>query len=143
MNLKWQFVKKQKVLLAACGMAAMLLLGFLSFSAHSWHSAKGDSLLYGKVADTRDWIEGVGNHVPGVVKRAKVTINSLPPQTTYTDTQGQFWFKGLRDISYSIKVEVPYEGKKLYEFAAKVNGATGKFLDLIKDEEHNLRELDY
>lgn len=138
-----RFFQKRKLLLTACGIAVIFLIGFLFFSSYPGHHAPGKSLLYGKIADTREWIEGVGEHAPGVLKRAKVTINSLPPQTTYTDNQGQFWFKGLRDISYNIRVEVPYEDNKLYEFVARVNGATGKFLDLIKDEEHNLRELDY
>ncbi|MDG2617198.1 carboxypeptidase-like regulatory domain-containing protein [Thermoleptolyngbya sichuanensis XZ-Cy5] len=107
-----------------------------------WQSAKGHSTLYGKIADTRSWIDGVGNHPSGLLQHAKVTINSIPPQVTYTDDQGQFWFKGLRDISYTLKVEVPYD-KTTYQLAKKVEGTTGAFFDLVQDEAHNLHEIDY
>lgn len=142
MNKLMQFSKQRRLLLAAFGLIAIFVLSFLSLSS-LWQHPQGESLLYGKIADTRDQIEGVKNHIPGLLKHVKVTINSLPPQTTYTDEQGQFWFKGLRDISYSLQVEVPYEGNKFYQFVARVDGATGKFLDLIQDEEHSLREIDY
>ena len=142
MNKFVQFLRQQRLLLAAFGLVTITILSFLSLSS-LWQHSQGESLLYGKVADTRDLVAGVENHTPGLLKHAKVTINSLPPQTAYTDEQGQFWFKGLRDISYSLKVEVPYEANKSYHFVARVNGATGKFLDLIQDEEHSLREIDY
>ena len=142
MNKLVQFSRQRRLLLAAFGLVTIIILSFLSLSS-LWQHPQGESLLYGKVADTRDWIEGVENHTPGLLKHAKVIINSLPPQTTYTDEQGQFWFKGLRDISYSLKVEVPYERNKFYQFVARVDGATGRFFDLIQDEEHSLREIDY
>ncbi|MUL35486.1 carboxypeptidase-like regulatory domain-containing protein [Gloeocapsopsis dulcis] len=99
---------------------------------------QGDSLLYGKLADTRRLH---GGH--GVVSNAKVTINSLPPQTTRTDDQGQFWFKGLRDVHYVLKIELPYDHSNIYSFSTNVHGQTGEFFNIANDEEHNLHEIDY
>jgi hypothetical protein len=125
--------------LGALMFSMVLIIGLFSF----WQPAHGTSLLYGKIADTRDWIDGLGSHVPSPLANAKVMINSKPRQTTYTDTQGQFWFKDLRDISYAIEVEVPYEKGRTYNFTTKVNAVTGEFFDLIQDQEHNLEEIDY
>lgn len=105
-----------------------------------WSRPLGDSLLYGKIADTRHWYD---QHGKDLVANAKVTINSLPPQTTHTDEKGQFWFKGLRNVSYLLKVELPYDHGKQYSFATRVNGQTGKFFDIATDERHNLHEIDY
>lgn len=117
----------------------------LIFVGSSWSQPKDGSVLYGKLADTRDWIEDVGSHTPSVLNHVKVTINSLPPQTTYTDEQGQFWFKGLRDIAYTLKVELPYDRQHPHSFRADVNGDTGRFFDIGMDEthSHSRRAIDY
>lgn len=98
---------------------------------------QGDSVLYGKVADTRNWSGVTGD---SLIKNAKVTINSLPAQTTYTDENGQFWFNGLRDIPYSVSVNT---SDRHYSFSVNVDGTTGSFFDLAAEEHHNLKELDY
>ncbi|MBE9178766.1 carboxypeptidase regulatory-like domain-containing protein [Oculatella sp. LEGE 06141] len=100
----------------------------------------GSSILYGKVSDTRHWYDTHGHNL---VAHAKVTINSLPPQITYTDDQGQFRFEGLRDIKYRIAIENPQETNKAYTFVTRVEGRTGQFYDLASDEKHNLKEMDY
>jgi hypothetical protein len=97
------------------------------------------SLLYGKIADTR---HGIGSD-SNIAQHAKVMINSIPPQTVYTDDKGQFWFKGLRDISYTIQVELPYDRQQHYAFTTKVNGETGKFFDIAAEHQHNRHEVDY
>ncbi|WP_414541429.1 carboxypeptidase-like regulatory domain-containing protein [Nostoc sp. CCY0012] len=104
-----------------------------------WNQPQGDSVIYGKLADTHLW-----KGVPGedLVKNAKVTINTLPPQTTRTDEHGNFWFKKLPDADYLLKVKLPYD-KKEYSFRTQVHGKTGTFLDVAMDEEHNLEEIDY
>ncbi|MEE3717768.1 carboxypeptidase-like regulatory domain-containing protein [Tumidithrix elongata RA019] len=107
-----------------------------SFLGHS----QGNSVLYGKVADTRSWAGKTGD---SLIEHAKVTINSLPPQTTFTDEKGQFWFNGLRDISYSIRVDDPSNRDRHYSFSIRVDGTTGTFFDLAAEERHNLKELDY
>ncbi len=104
-----------------------------SFLGHS----QGDSVLYGKIADTRNWSGVTGD---SLIKNAKVTINSLPSQTTYTDENGQFWFNGLRDIPYSVSVDT---SDRHYSFSINVDGTTGSFFDLAAEEHHNLKELDY
>lgn len=100
----------------------------------------GENVLYGKIADTYRWHGAKGE---SVVKNAKVTINSLPPQTTYTDERGQFWFRDLRDLRYTLKVDVPYRRDKHYSFSQQVAGKTGAFFDVALDEAHNLKEIDY
>ncbi|WP_055076710.1 carboxypeptidase-like regulatory domain-containing protein [Pseudanabaena sp. 'Roaring Creek'] len=98
---------------------------------------QGDSILYGKVADTRHWAGVTGDNL---LKNAKVTINSSPAQTTYTDEKGQFWFNGLRDIPYSVAIDT---SDRHYSFSVNVDGTTGSFFDLAAEEHHNLKELDY
>ncbi len=98
---------------------------------------QGDSVLYGKVADTRNWSGVTGD---SLIKNAKVTINSLPVQTTYTDENGQFWFNGLRDIPYSVSIDT---SDRHYSFSVNVDGTTGSFFDVAAEEHHNLKELDY
>lgn len=98
---------------------------------------QGESIFYAKVADTRNWSGLTGN---SLIKNAKVTINSLPAQTTYTDDNGQFWFNGLRDIPYSVSVDT---SDCHYAFSVNVDGTMGSFFDLAAEEHHNLKELDY
>ncbi|PZV14211.1 MAG: carboxypeptidase regulatory-like domain-containing protein [Pseudanabaena sp.] len=98
---------------------------------------QGANALYGKVADTRNWSGVTGD---SLIKNAKVTINSLPAQTAYTDENGQFWFNGLRDIPYSVSVDT---SDRHYSYSINVDGTTGIFLDLAAEEHHNLKELDY
>lgn len=122
------------IILAVTVFAALTLQPTLAFRARP----QGDSLLYGKLADTR---RIHGGH--GVVANAKVTINSIPPQTTRTDDQGQFWFKGLRDVHYVLKIELPYDRSNIYSLSTTVRGQTGEFFDIGNDERHNLHEMDY
>lgn len=136
-----QFFKARQFWLISIGISLAIVIGSL-LAPSLWQPARGQSTLYGKIADTRHWVPGVGNHQPSLLHHAKVTINSIPPQTTYTDEQGQFWFKGLRDISYTLKIEVPYD-KTVYQLAKRVDGVTGAFFDLVQDEAHNLHEIDY
>ena len=136
-----QFFKQRRFWLISIGISLAVILGSLLIPG-LWQPARGQSTLYGKIADTRHWIEGVGTHQPGLLQHTKVTINSIPPQTTYTDDQGQFWFKGLRNISYTLKIEVPYD-ETIYHMAKRVDGVTGAFFDLVQDEAHNLHEIDY
>jgi hypothetical protein len=126
--------------LLGCVFMVVVAIAWQQPSLHFWQHPLGSSTLYGKLADTRQWHSQPEQNL---VSHAKVTINSLPPQTTYTDEQGQFWFKGLRDISYSLKVELPRDRSQLYSFVTKVNGLTGSFFDIATDEKHNLHELDY
>ncbi|WP_448602841.1 carboxypeptidase-like regulatory domain-containing protein [Thermoleptolyngbya sp.] len=133
--------RSRRFLLISVGISLAIAMASL-LMPNLWQSAKGHSTLYGKIADTRSWIDGVGQHQPGLLQHARVTINSIPPQTTYTDDQGQFWFEGLRDISYTLKVEVPYD-KVAYHLVKRVEGMTGAFFDLVQDEAHNLHEIDY
>jgi hypothetical protein len=112
---------------------AVIMEPAYSFLGHP----QGDSVLYGKVADTRNWAGVTGD---SLTKNAKVTINSLPAQTTYTDENGQFWFNNLRDISYSVSVDT---SDRHYSFSVNVDGTTGSFFDLAAEEHHNLKELDY
>jgi hypothetical protein len=104
-----------------------------------WQQPQGNSVMYGKLADTHLW-----KGIPGddLVSNAKVTINTLPPQTTRTDEHGNFWFKNLPDADYLLKVKLPYD-KKEYSFRTQVHGKTGAFFDVAMDEEHNLKEIDY
>jgi hypothetical protein len=112
---------------------AVIIEPAYSFFGHP----QGDSVLYGKIADTRNWSGVTGD---SLIKKAKVTINSLPSQTTYTDENGQFWFSGLRDIPYSVSVDT---SDRHYSFSLNVDGSTGSFFDLAAEEHHNLKELDY
>jgi hypothetical protein len=104
-----------------------------------WNPPQGDSIMYGQLADTHRW-----NGLPAedLVENAKVTINTLPPQSTRTDEHGNFWFKNLPEADYLLKVKLPYD-KKEYSFRTEVHGKTGTFLDVAMDEEHNLKEIDY
>lgn len=104
-----------------------------------WNPPQGDSIIYGQLADTHRW-----NGLPAedLVENAKVTINTLPPQSTRTDEHGNFWFKNLPEADYLLKVKLPYD-KKEYSFRTEVHGKTGTFLDVAMDEEHNLKEIDY
>ncbi len=104
-----------------------------SFFGHS----QGDSVLYGKIADTRNFAGVTGD---SLIKNTKVTINSLPAQTTYTDENGQFWFNSLRDIPYSVSVDTR---DRHYSFSVNVDGTTGSFFDIAAEERHNLEEIDY
>ncbi len=122
------------IVIAVTVFALLTLQPSLAFRARP----QGDSLLYGKLADTRRIHDG-----HGVVANAKVTINSIPPQTTRTDNQGQFWFKGLRDVHYVLKIELPYDRSNVYSLSTNVHGQTGEFLDISNDERHNLHEMDY
>jgi hypothetical protein len=127
-----------------------IVLGILLFTTialvlirpalNAWHKPHGSSMLYGKVSDTRHWYDTHGHNL---VTDAKVTINSIPVQTTYTDANGQFWFRDLRNINYSIEIENPQENNRHYTFVTRVNGRTGGFYDLASDEKHNLEEIDY
>jgi hypothetical protein len=121
------------VVIAVTVFAVLTLQPTLAFRAQP----QGDSLLYGKLADSR---AVHGGH--GVVANAKVTINSIPPQTTRTDDQGQFWFKGLRDIHYVLKVELPYDRSNIYSLSTRVHGQTGEFFEIGDDVQHN-HEIDY
>ena len=112
---------------------AIIMEPAYSFLGHP----RGDSVLYGKVADTRNWSGVTGD---SLIKNAKVTINSLPAQTTYTDDSGQFWFNDLRDIPYSVSVDT---SDRHYSFSVNVDGTTGSFFDVAAEEHHNLKELDY
>lgn len=141
-NLK-RLIRPQQLRLILGGLIVLVVALVVSATQPAlnfWARPHGDSLLYGKIADTRYWHD---KHGQNLVANAKVTINSLPPLTTHTDEQGQFWFKGLRDISYLLKVEVPYDHSKSYSFITRVDGQTGNFFDLAADEKHNLHEIDY
>lgn len=100
---------------------------------------QGTSLLYGKVADTRNWQGITGDNL---IAGARVSINTKPQQVTYTDTQGQFWFRKLRDISYGITIEVPNQ-KEVISFVKTVEGDTSYFFDLAAEEKHNLEAIAY
>lgn len=119
---------------------AMAAIAIQSPAMGLWNAPQGDSVIYGKLADTHLW-----NGIPGkdLVHNAKVSINTLPPQTTRTDEQGNFWFNNLPDAEYILKVQLPYESKKDYIFRTQVHGKTGTFLDVAMDEAHNLKEIDY
>ncbi len=97
------------------------------------------NLLYGKVADTRNWQGTTGDNL---ISGAKVTINSKPQQVTYTDAQGQFWFRKLRNISYAITIKAPNQREEI-SFVKTVEGDTSHFFDLAAEEKHNLAEIDY
>lgn len=101
MNLSVFLTPSRRLWVAVVG-AILLLLVYLQLTGF-WQPPAGSSLLYGQLADTRSVIESRGEHSPGLVAHAKVRINSLKPQTTYTDDQGQFWFKGLRDVVYQCR----------------------------------------
>jgi hypothetical protein len=130
----------QWLLLAATILVMTIALLLARPVLHLWQKPHGTSLLYGKVSDTRHWYDTHGHNL---ITHAKVTINSLPPQTTYTDDSGQFWFKGLRNINYQIAIENPSENNRQYTFVTRVAGRTGRFYDLASDEKHNLKEMDY
>jgi hypothetical protein len=135
-----RILRSQQILWAIGGLIIALAIALFLINAVPWQHSQGDSLLYGKVSDTRHWYDTHGHNL---IANAKVTINSLPPQTTYTDDKGQFWFKGLRNINYAINIANPQENGKHYTFVTRVNGRTGRFYDLASDEKHNLKEMDY
>lgn len=141
MNNPIQLFQTRRFWLLSIGISLVIVIGSLVIS-NLWQPARGQSMLYGKLADTRHGVPGLGAHQPGLLNHAKVTINSIPPQTAYTDEQGQFRFQGLRDISYTLKIEVPYD-KTVYQLVKRVEGVTGAFFDLVQDEAHNLHEIDY
>lgn len=121
------------IILAVTVCAVLTLQPTLAFRTQP----QGNSVLYGKLADSRH-IQGA----QGLVANAKVTINSLPPQTTRTDNQGQFWFNRLRDIHYVLKIELPYDRDHIYSLSTRVHGRTGDFFEIGNDINHN-HEIDY
>jgi hypothetical protein len=119
-----------------------LCLGIFAMITPAMYSTlaapQGTSLLYGKVADTRNWQGITGD---SLVSNAKITINTKPQQVTYTDAQGQFWFRKLRDISYGITIEAPNQTE--ISFVKTVEGDTSHFFDLAAEEKQNLEAIAY
>ncbi len=131
------FHKRSRFWLISLFAIALFAIASLTQPAYSFFRPQGDSVLYGKIADTRNFAGVTGD---SLMKNTKVTINSLPAQTTYTDENGQFWFNSLRDIAYSVSVDT---SDRHYSFSVNVDGTTGSFFDLAAEERHNLEELDY
>ncbi len=126
------------------GMIGLLLICVLAIAsmiepAYSFfgQSNGGDRSFYGKVADTQNWGGKTGDNL---VSNAKVTINASPVQTTYTDTDGQFWFNGLRDIPYTLAIDTN-DGH--YAFSVNLEDATSGFFDLASEARQNFQELEY
>ncbi len=135
------FKLPKRIHLGMVGLLLICLLAIVSIiePAYSFlgQGNGGDRSFYGKVADTHHWGGKTGD---SLVRNAKVTINSSPVQTTYTDAKGQFWFNGLQDIPYTVTIDA---SDRHYAFSINLDDTTGSFFDLAAEAHQNFQELEY